>query len=147
MDFIKGNINEARKEIDKSSKQGKKVIVTAGDSDYNRKILENKKVSVLLFVDFSGKDKLKQRDSGLDHVLCRLAKVNNITIGFDLGFLNEKSDVTMSKKIARLSQNIRLCSKYKNKVEVFNYEKNDLVKLKAFLLSLGMNNKMIKQAF
>ena len=147
MDFIKGSINEARKEIDKLSKQGKEVIVIAGDSDYNRKILENKKVNVLLFYDFNGKDKLKQRDSGLDHVLCRLAKDNNIIIGFDLGFLNEKGDLLISQKTSRLGQNIKLCNKYKNNIRIFSYDKSEIIKLKAFLLSLGMNTKMIKEAF
>ncbi|MBS3066308.1 hypothetical protein J4205_00645 [Candidatus Pacearchaeota archaeon] len=147
MDFIKGSINEVRKEIDKLSKQGKDVVVIAGDSDFNRKILENKKVNVLLFSDFIGRDKLKQRDSGLDHVLCKLAISNDITIGFDLNFLKEKSDLVISQKVSRLAQNIRLCNKYKNKIKVFNYVKNEVVELKAFLLSLGMNNKSVKEAF
>lgn len=147
MDFIKGSINEVRKEIDKFSKQGKEVAVIAGDSDFNRKILENKKVNVLLFSDFTGRDKLKQRDSGLDHVLCKLAISNNITIGFDLSFLKDKSDLVISQKASRLAQNIRLCNKYKNKIKIFNYTRNEIIELRAFLLSLGMNNKIIKGAF
>ncbi len=149
MDFIKGNINEVRKEIEKLSKSNnlKEIIVIAGDSDFNRKILENKKVNVLLFSDFTGRDKLKQRDSGLDHVLCKLAISNDITIGFDLNFLKEKSDLAVSQKASRLAQNIKLCNKYKNKIKIFNYTKDEIIKLRAFLLSLGMNNKSIKEAF
>ena len=147
MDFIKGSINEVRKEIDKLSKQGKNVVVIAGDSDFNRKILENKKVNVLLFSDFAGRDKLKQRDSGLDHVLCKLAISNDVTIGFDLSFLKDKSDLVISQKASRLAQNIRLCNKYKNKIKIFNYTKDEIIKLRAFLISIGMNNKSIKEAF
>ncbi|MEK6873279.1 MAG: hypothetical protein AABW91_00360 [Nanoarchaeota archaeon] len=145
----KKNINEVRKEIDRISKSNKleEITVIAGDSDFNRKILENKKVNVLLFLDFNGRDKLKQRDSGLDHVLCRLAKENNITIGFDLSFLKDKSDLVISQKASRLAQNIKLCNKFGNIVRIFNYSNSEIIKLKAFLLSLGMNNKTIQGAF
>ena len=72
------NLNEARKQIQKLKKEGKEVIVLAQNDDFNRKIFENKEVSMIVGLEFDGKDRLKQRDSGLNEVLCKLAKSNDV---------------------------------------------------------------------
>ena len=81
-----GNLNEARKAIEQECRKARKgaVIVKGRDDSFNRKILENKKVDVLLSPEHGyKKDRLRQRDSGLNHVLCRIASQNNIAIGID----------------------------------------------------------------
>lgn len=140
------NIDEARKEIDKQFKKGIKIAVLGRDDEFNRKILENKKVSLLLSPE-SGikKDKLKQIDSGLNQVLCKIAKENNISIGIDIKDLLSKNDEERIMRIARLLQNINLCKKYNVKIVLVNssIDKHDAFSL---LLSWGMSTTMAKYA-
>ena len=67
-------------------------IVQGKDIGFNRIILENKKVDMLILSHTNKKDKLKQRDSGLNHVLCNLAKQNNILLAIDLNELIKTQD-------------------------------------------------------
>ncbi|MBS3079895.1 hypothetical protein J4221_00320 [Candidatus Pacearchaeota archaeon] len=85
------NINEVRRQIQKIKKEVPKeeIIVISKDDDYNRKILEMKDVDVLLLSFHNRKDKLKQRDSGLNEVFAKLAKENNIRIGLDINELKK----------------------------------------------------------
>jgi len=72
------NLNEVKKDIFKLKSEGEMVIVRAQGDDFNRKIVENPDVDILLGLEIHDrKDYLKQRDSGLNEILCRLAKKNN----------------------------------------------------------------------
>ncbi len=136
------NINEAKNLIEKNHK-AKKIFVAAKDDEFNRKILENKKVSALIFRDFNDrKDKIKQRNSGINEVLCKLAKDNNIKIGIDLEQLVGKSDIEKAVDISKVIQIVKLCSKYKVDLFIFN-QKFDNYDLQGFLLSLGMPTHML----
>jgi len=137
------NINEARKQIDKLSAEGKKVVVVAKDDVFNRKILESKKVDVLIGVESGNRRRtLRQIDSGLNQVLCKLAKVNGISIGLDFAELVKKD----SQYLERVLQNVRLCRKYKVQMVLFKIGKRDLIDVKALLLTLGMTTLMAKYA-
>ena len=141
------NINQARDKIEKAFKQETKIVVLAKDDEFNRKILENKKVDALLFQDFKNrKDKLKQRDSGLNHILCKLAKDNGIAIGIDFNVFSELEEKELAVNIARLIQNIKLCSKYKLKMVLFNAKSKNNHDLFSLLVSLGMPTSMAKHA-
>ena len=113
------NINEARKLIDKAAKQKKKVVVLAQSDDFNRKILENNKVDVLLSPELQGKDKLKQRDSGLNEVLCKIAAKNKIKIGVNIADLKKVKGRPRALLLSRLIQNIELCKKSNAEIEFF----------------------------
>ncbi|PIN95001.1 hypothetical protein COU53_01410 [Candidatus Pacearchaeota archaeon CG10_big_fil_rev_8_21_14_0_10_30_48] len=125
---------------------GEKIVVLAGNEEFNRKVLEKKDIDVLLFSNLYGKDKLKQRDSGLNQVLCKLANKNDIAIGVDLKQLDSGSDFDKSVYLARLMQNIRLCKKFKVKMIIINVKENNKKDLNSFLLTLGMDTKMAKSA-
>src|SRR3989344_5290498 len=77
------NLEEARRKIDKLAKERKKAVVLGQAIEFNRKILENKKVSMLILNHKEKNDKLKQRDSGLNQVLCKIAKENEIEFAID----------------------------------------------------------------
>jgi len=132
MDIIDtNNLNEARKQIQKLKKEGKEIIVKAQDNEFNRKILENKDVDVFLSPEIHNrKDFLKQRDSGLNEIICKLAKKNNIRIGIDIEKLKKLNKKEKAKALARIIQNIRLCKKTKTKIGIFQkkkYKKPDLI--------------------
>jgi RNase P/RNase MRP subunit p30 len=139
------NIDNARKEIDKLHREKKKVIVLGKDIEFNRKILENKKVNVLLINHKGKKDKLRQRDSGLNQVLCKIARDNKIKIGFDFSELESISGKERALILSRLIQNVRLCRKYKTDFLLIS-NKKDKNSLFSLLLTLGCDTKTAKKS-
>jgi len=144
------NLNDARKKIEIKAKEGSKVIVKGRDDSFNRKILENKKVNILLSPEHGyKKDKLKQRDSGLNHILCRIAQQNSISIGIDFQEILNKRDEgkkQLAEHLARIMQNIKLCRKSKVKMILMNTAGRDNYGLRALLSTLGMPTDMAKMA-
>lgn len=139
------NINEVRRQIQKLKKEHKEVIVLAGSPEFNRKIVEMKDVDILLSPEsHNRKDKLKQRDSGLNEILCRIAAKNNIKIGIDIGKIKSIKDKEKAKVLARIMQNIMLCKKAGTELVLLgNYDKKDAF---SFLLTLGASTKQAKKA-
>jgi RNase P/RNase MRP subunit p30 len=104
------NLNEVRKEIVKLKDAGEVVVVRAQDDDFNRKMFENKDVDVVFGLEMHGRrDYMKQRDSGLNEVLCKLARKNGIKIEVDLKGIVKLSVVEKARVLARVRQNIKLC--------------------------------------
>jgi len=93
------NLNQARKQIQELKKENKPIIVQAQSENFNRKILETKDVNIFLSPELHDrKDKLKQRDSGLNEVLCKLATKNNIQIGIDLKQIQKRTAIRGNKE-------------------------------------------------
>lgn len=139
------NLEEARKLIDKLHKQKEKVIARGKSIDFNRKILENKKVNILILSHEEKKDMLKQRDSGLNHILCKIARDNNIILAIDMNELKIENKKEKAKILARIMQNIKLIKKVKNKLIIIN-KPEDKYNLRSFLLVLGADTSMAKKA-
>lgn len=139
------NTEEARKLIDKAKKENKQIIVKGRDIEFNRKILEMKKVNMLVLNLKEGKDSLKQRDSGLNQVLCNLAQENNITLAIDFNDLVVEDKKQRAKILGRLIQNIHLIKKYKNNLEILN-KPEDKLSLSALLRILEADTKMASDA-
>ena len=126
------------------------VIVKGGSDKVNRAALENKKVDILLSPE-SGKrtDFIHCRNSGLNQVLCALARKNEIAIGFNFcDILNSKE---RDKLMGRMMQNIRLCRKFKVNMlfDCFTdneWEKREKKDLFAFAQILGMSPGEAKKA-
>ncbi|MEM3074979.1 MAG: hypothetical protein QW727_03500 [Candidatus Pacearchaeota archaeon] len=142
------NITRALKEIEKAFKENDKAVVVAKEDNFNRKILENYKVYAIIGVEYGfKKDRLKQRNSGLNHVFCRLAEKNNIKICIDFSCLYKFDDFEKSIILSRIMQNIRLCRKYKANIILANTEKlGSKFDLFPFLISLGMDTRTAKYA-
>ena len=64
----------ARKAIDKLAGSKQKIIIQGQNIEFNRKILENKKVKALVLQHKGQKDSLKERGSGLNQVLAKIAR-------------------------------------------------------------------------
>jgi len=135
------SFEKARKEIKKN--KGKKIIFSSNNDELNRKILEKEKIDVLLLNLLNRKDYSKQRDSGFNHVLAKIAKKKGVIIGINL------DEIINSKKkkeiLARIKQNIKLCNKNKLKMKFISQkDKRDIYDLKALGLVLGMPTWMTK---
>ncbi len=140
------NINEARKIILKVKKENPKeeIIVLAQDDEFNRKILEMKNVNMLLSPELHDrKEKLKERDSGLNEVLCNIAAKNKIKIGIKLDEITKKQPKEKAIILSRIIQNIMLCKKSGAEIKVFSNDKRAAFSL---LLTLGASTEQAKEA-
>jgi len=151
------DLGEARKMINKLDKiRGIIIIVKGGDNEFNRKILEDKRVDVLLSPETGKREKtkpLKQRDSGLNHVLCKIAKDNNISIAINIGDIIERSGRQRAELLTKIIQNINLCKKKKSGANIILTtlaskpdELRDIRDMKSLGISLGMPTQMAKRA-
>ncbi|MFH1711144.1 MAG: RNase P subunit p30 family protein [Nanoarchaeota archaeon] len=135
------NTEEARKLIEKASKNKEKIIVQGKDIEFNRKVLENKKVDILILNHKIGKDKLKERDSGLNQVLCKIARNNNITLAIDFNEIINSEKREKAIILGRIKQNIKLIKKFKNKLTIIN-PPEDKISLSALFRVLGADTKL-----
>lgn len=138
------NFNKIREKIKKNSK---KIIIFSSSSDeLNRKVLEKEKIDILLLNQKGRKDFQKQRNSGFNHVLAKIAKKKNITIGINLDEIINSRIKEKSEILARVKQNIKLCNKNKLKMKFISFkQKRNTHDLKALGLVLGMPTGMTKQ--
>ena len=139
-DFMK-----ARKEIRKSN--NKKIIFSGLDDELNRKILEKEKIDVLLLNQSGRTDKTKQRNSGFNHVLAKIAKKKGVAIGINFDEIMESGKKRKADILGRVIQNVKLCNKNKLKMKfVFlkNKNKRDIYDVKSLGLVLGMPTWMTK---
>jgi len=136
------NITEAKKLIKKSKKP---IIIKSQNTTFDRKIIESGKFEILLSPETKGeKDHPKYLDSGLNHVIAKIAAKNKIAIGIDLKKIQSLEKKQKAKTLARIKQNIKVCRKAKCKLIMINYkDKKDAQNL---LLSLGASTKQAKEA-
>jgi len=139
------DFNTIRKEI--KNNKDKKIIFTSNDDELNRKILEKQPINIFLINQSNRKDKQKQRNSGFNQVMAKIAKKNNIIIGINLDEIIESAPEQRKKILARVKQNIKLCNKNKLKMKFIALKpKNnrDIYDLKSLGLILGMPTSMTK---
>jgi len=146
--ITESNIEKAKNLIKKAiANKEKPIIVIARDDNYNRKLLEYSKFDILLSPEAGQerKDSLRQLDSGLNHVLAKIASKNKIAIGIDIkdieSIANKKEKAL---RLGRIIQNIKICRKAKCKIKALNYkDKKDAF---SFLTSLGASTQQAKEA-
>ena len=112
---------------------------------FERRVLEKEEINILVIKQSGRKDKLKQRDSGFNHVMAKIAKEKNVTMGINLDEIIHSDKKTKAKILGRVRQNVELCKKAKLKMMFFSEKENRNVQdLKAFGLVLGMPTDMLK---
>jgi len=137
------NFDRARKLIKENS--NKKIIFTSDDDELNRKILEKENIQILLLNMEKRQDFQKQRNSGLNHVLAKLAKKKEIVIGINLDEIIKTSEKEKARILARVAQNIRICNKNKLKMKfIYKNNKRNIYDLKSLGLILGMPTTIVK---
>ena len=155
MDLIQFDGNGYRvdilKGIPKKEFKEKIIIIQGGDDVINRLAVSSKFVDILLDPHLGErKDKLNQKNSGLNHVLCELARENNVTIGFSFAsVLNSKRRIEL---LGRMIQNIILCRKYKVGMVIGSFAKNideqrNETDMQSFFKVLGMTGKDVQMNF
>ena len=139
MEFVlirENDFQKARKKI-KESKE--KRIFSSNNDELNRKILEKEKIDVLLLNQSQRRDRMKQRDSGLNHILAKIAKKKGVAIGINLDEIIDSNPKEKTEILSRIRQNIKICNKNKLKMEFISQKnKRDVHDLKSLGLSLGM---------
>lgn len=140
------DFQHARNKIREAKKQGKEVIFTSSNDDLNRKVLEKEPIDVLLLMVSGRKDRMKQRESGFNQVLAKTAKKKNIIIGINLDEILNAEKKEKAEILARIRQNLKLCSKNKLKmVFISKNSKKENHDIKALGIILGMPTWMTKK--
>ena len=123
----------------------KKLVFSSDDDELARKILEKEDVQIYMPILFHRKDRQKQRESGLDHVMAKIAKKKNILIGINLREIISARGTKKAEILARISQNIKICNKNKLKMVFLDFGEKNVYDLKSFGLVLGMPTWMTKE--
>ena len=126
--------------------KGKEIIFTSNDDELNRKVLEKLPIQILLINQSGRKDYQKQRNSGLNQVMAKIAKKNNIKIGINFDELLESKN--KEKILSRIIQNIKLCNKYKIQMKFISPKNTKAIvshEIKSLGLVLGMPTWMTKK--
>ncbi|MCK4589226.1 MAG: hypothetical protein KAT77_02200 [Nanoarchaeota archaeon] len=96
------------KKINKIKQKGFLVLVKAEDEKFNRFVLERTRVDMIYGLELSRrKDAMHYRRSGLDQVLCKIAKERGKKVVFSL------KEIFNPLVLGRMIQNIKFCKKYK----------------------------------
>ncbi len=139
------------KELKKKIDIGKGfVVVKGGDDEVNRISLESRRTDILLSPEFNReRDFIHFRNSGLNQVLCKLAKKNEIAIGFSFSDLMNARNKEII--LGRMMQNVFLCRKFKVRMVIGSFAlKENEIKNRSELISfgnvIGMNGREIKEA-
>lgn len=135
------DIKEAQKQIQKSQNE-KPIIVRSQTLEFNRAILEYGKFDILLSPEKHSekpKDKPKTLDSGLNHVLAKIAAKNHVAIGLDIAEISQLEKKEKAQRLARIKQNIKTCRKAKCTLAIINYK--DKIDAFNLILSLGASTQ------
>ncbi len=123
----------------------KRIFVFGRDDNFNRRVLETIKIDYLVSPERGHyKDGLKQRDSGFNHVLAKIAKEKGIGVVIDFSELMKMEKMEKAKRIARIIQNVKICHRAGCKMKIMDFDgKIEDKALKGFGFSLGMSSEMV----
>ncbi len=141
------NFNKLKDKVKKEKLEDKTVIYSSEDDELNRKVIEKLAINILLINQTNRKDFQKQRNSGFNQVMAKIAKKGNITIGINFDEILESNSLKEKAAIlSRIKQNIFLCNKNNIKMKfIIQKEKNqrNIYDLKSLGLILGMPTWMV----
>jgi RNase P/RNase MRP subunit p30 len=134
----------------RAAKESKLMVAKSSGDD--RMLLESRQIKLIFgFEELFKKDTLLQKSSGLNHILCNVAKENNCTVGFSYSSLFRKTGQESALIMGRMMQNIRLCRKYNVKTVIgcFSHNPFDLrsgYDLAHLFKQLGMDGHTINDS-
>ncbi|MBS3083301.1 hypothetical protein J4423_00695 [Candidatus Pacearchaeota archaeon] len=135
------NIEEAKKLLKKE--ETPKIVLSQND-EFNRKILEHGKFDILLSPETGQrKNKIRQTDSGLNHVLAKIANKNNLAIGLNLEEIKKLEPKSKAERLSKIRQNIKICRKAKTKLAI---KTSSIEEAMSLLQNLGASTQQAKEA-
>lgn len=139
------SFEKARKLINEAKKKNPKKLIgfTSINNELNQKILEKESINIFIPLLFHRKDYSKQRDSGFNQVMAKLAKKKNILIGINFEEITSSEGIKRAKILARIKQNIFICKKNKLKMSFIGTAKMKKQDLLSLGLVLGMPTNML----
>jgi len=150
--LVEANEKEARKIIDFLKGSGKIIALFGGENDFNRRAIETLKINFLVSPERGNRgDSLRQKDSGLNHVVAKESAKKNISIIVDISEISKLSKEEKSDRIAEIIQNVKICRKAKCKIKIASLA-NENEKIineygrKSFGLILGMSTEQMRDA-
>ena len=144
--LIDSSEKEARRIIESLKNSGKKIAVIGGDDAFNRRAVESLKINYLVSPEKGNKkDNLKQRDSGINHVVAKIAKEKGIVFVVDMSEVAGLKDKEKVLRLGRIIQNIKICRKVGCGIKIASLTRNkkniiDERGRKSFGVSLGMSS-------
>ncbi len=142
--IISKKIEETKKKLKKSSDSP--LIVLSQDDSFNRKIIEYGKFDILLSPEKGNRsNSLRKINSGLNHIVARIATRNKVSIGIDIDEIKSLSKKEKAERLSKIKQNLEICRKAKTKfVAISKTEtRKNIFNL---LISLGASNTQAKEA-
>ena len=142
--IISTKIEEVKNKIKKSSE--KPVIVLSQDDSFNRKIIEYGKFDILLSPENGNRsNSIRKINSGLNHVVAKIATKNEVSIGIDINEIKKLSKKEKAERLSKIKQNLEICRRAKTKIIALS-ETNNGKNISNFLISLGASNTQAKEA-
>lgn len=146
--LIESSEKEARKIIAslKDKKFKGKVGLIGGDDAFNRRAIETLKINYLVSPERGEKkDSLKQRDSGLNHVVAKIMKEKGVEVIIDLNEVSGLKGKQKALRIVKIIQNVKICRKAGCKIKIASLasDKGDLIDEKGRVsvgVSFGMSS-------
>jgi ribonuclease P/MRP protein subunit RPP1 len=116
------------------------LLAHGGDLKMNRIAVETPEVDILTHPE------MDRQDSGLNHVLVKLAAKNNVAIEINFREIIISSKKTRSKVLENMQKNIKLCKKLKAPIilcsgAISHWELRDPKTLVSFVSQLGLELK------
>ena len=145
--LIDSSEKEARRIIESLRGSGKKIAIQGGDDAFNRRAIESLRVDYLVSPEGKTKrDNLKQRDSGINHVIAKLAKRKNISIVINIFDIKKLKKEELALRMSKILQNIKICRKAGCEIRIASFgskesEVIDELGRRAFGESLGMSSQ------
>ncbi|MBU0536101.1 MAG: hypothetical protein KKE20_03995 [Nanoarchaeota archaeon] len=118
-----------------------------------RQWLEGKKGDMIYGVEANkDRDSITHIRSGLNQVLCSIAKQKGKIIGFDYGLILNSSGQKRLTILRRIMQNIKLCKKYQLMTVIASFSNNPIMMrnasdIKCLFSLLGMDDYALKMSF
>ena len=145
--LIEASENEIRKIVESLKGKRKVIAVVGGDNVFNRRAIETLKIDYLVSPERGLKeDSLKQRDSGLNHVVAKEAARRGVAIVIDFGEVSRLEGRAKALRLEKLIQNIKICWRARCQIKIASFaEANNWVVdekgLRSFGISLGMSSE------
>ncbi len=150
--LIRSDEKGTRRIIDSIKNSNKIIAVYGGDDSFNRRVVETMKISYLVSPEAGDKrDSLKQRDSGINHVVAKEAVKKKIAVVISMNEVSKLTGKDKARRVSRIIQNIKICRKGGCFVKIASLGRSendvfDVIGRQSFGTSLGMSSQQVSES-